>query len=282
MIRILSWNIQNGKGCDGQVSLSRIAHEIEAMGAPDVICLQEVSRGLSVFSSDERPDQMAELSDLFGGYESVFGPAIEAAGPSGRWQYGNAIFSRLPILSSCAHLLPRPADVQRKQMARQATDIVIDTERGPRRVITTHLEFHSARQRVAQAVRLRELHQEAVEEQLSPPQSEKDGPYQFVPRPVDVVMCGDFNMLPDSDEYQALIQPFSSSDRNLMDAWEKYSSGQPYPPTCGVHDRIQWPEGPHCRDYFFLAGECVTQLSRLLVNTETSASDHQPLMIELS
>ena len=82
MIRILSWNIQNGKGCDDQVSLSRIAHEIEAMGAPDVICLQEVSRGLSVFNSDDRPDQMSELAELFGGYEGVFGPAIEASGPS--------------------------------------------------------------------------------------------------------------------------------------------------------------------------------------------------------
>ena len=44
MIQILSWNIQNGEGVDGKISLNRIADTIFSMATPDVICLQEVSR----------------------------------------------------------------------------------------------------------------------------------------------------------------------------------------------------------------------------------------------
>ena len=44
MIQVLSWNIQNGEGVDGVISLERIADTIFSMSNPDVICLQEVSR----------------------------------------------------------------------------------------------------------------------------------------------------------------------------------------------------------------------------------------------
>ena len=44
MLTIVSWNIQYGKGVDGDIDLSRIAREILIDGFPDLICLQEVSR----------------------------------------------------------------------------------------------------------------------------------------------------------------------------------------------------------------------------------------------
>ncbi len=281
-MRILSWNIQNGKGCDDQVSLMRIVREIEAMGEPDVICLQEISRGLDIFNDPERPDQMAQLSELLEGYEGVFGLAIDRRSASGRWQYGNAIFSRLPVLASASHLLPRPGDDNKKQMNRQATEVVIDTKYGPCRVISTHLEFHSHRQRLAQVLHLRELHEEAVQEQNMPPECSDEGPYQLVPRPVDVIMCGDFNMLPGSEEYGALLAPLAQGSTHLSDAWSLVFPDSPHEATCGIHDHSQWPQGPHCRDYFFVAGQCKDHLRGVTVNTETIASDHQPVMIELT
>ena len=42
-MRILSWNIQWGRGIDGRVDLERTVAVIAA-GNPDVICLQEVAR----------------------------------------------------------------------------------------------------------------------------------------------------------------------------------------------------------------------------------------------
>ncbi|MCU0933013.1 MAG: endonuclease, partial [Thiobacillaceae bacterium] len=42
-MKLLSWNIQWGRGLDGRVDLARIAGEIRRIGDFDVICLQEVA-----------------------------------------------------------------------------------------------------------------------------------------------------------------------------------------------------------------------------------------------
>jgi endonuclease/exonuclease/phosphatase family metal-dependent hydrolase len=76
MTAILSWNVQNGRGVDGVVSLTRIAEVIDAMGTPDVICLQEVSKGLELAGAGV-PDQPTELAALFPGYEFIFGIAVD-------------------------------------------------------------------------------------------------------------------------------------------------------------------------------------------------------------
>ena len=99
MTTIASWNIQNGKGADGVVSLPRIAEVISRMGEPDVICLQEVSRHLPLFGAGFAVDQIAELADVFPGYEVSFGVAIVAAGAGSapRWPYGYATLTRWPV-----------------------------------------------------------------------------------------------------------------------------------------------------------------------------------------
>ena len=96
------------------------------------------------------------------------------------------------------------------------------------------------------------------------------------------MFCGDFNMLRDSEEYRRLLTPLAAEARPFHDAWELVHPDLPHDPTCGIHDHDQWPEGPHCRDFFFVAGDCVTAVSSMRVNTKTDASDHQPLIIELS
>ena len=42
-MKLLSWNIQWGRGLDGQVDLPRILRTIAGIGDFDVICLQEVA-----------------------------------------------------------------------------------------------------------------------------------------------------------------------------------------------------------------------------------------------
>ena len=64
MIQVLSWNIQNGEGVDGIISLERIADTIFTMSTPDVICLQEVSRNCKL-KDGTQPDQFKQLSKLF-------------------------------------------------------------------------------------------------------------------------------------------------------------------------------------------------------------------------
>lgn len=42
-MRLVTWNIQWGKGCDGVVDLARIVSTAKAMADADVYCFQEVS-----------------------------------------------------------------------------------------------------------------------------------------------------------------------------------------------------------------------------------------------
>ena len=70
MIQLLSWNIQNGEGVDGVISLERIADTIYNMSNPDVICLQEVSRNC-ILKDGTQPDQLKQLSSIFKGLSLI-------------------------------------------------------------------------------------------------------------------------------------------------------------------------------------------------------------------
>ena len=284
MTVLLSWNIQNGKGCDGVISLERIAAVIKAMGDADVICLQEISRHLALSKGGAAADQIAEISALFPGFVTIFGAAIEAAhdGAVPRWQFGNATLTRLPVTSVFHHPLPQPAQGGVRHMARQATEVTVATPRGPLRVVNTHLEFHAASQRRAQIGRLRDIHQEIAANRRAPAKHDPTGPYQDLARPEDCVMCGDFNIETNFDEYGAMLAPLAGGVDPFHDAWRIAHPDRPHDPTCGIHDRVQWPQGPHCRDFFFVSQSIAAAVQDVSVNTETDASDHQPLLLCLA
>jgi endonuclease/exonuclease/phosphatase family metal-dependent hydrolase len=265
---IVTWNIQNGKGCDGVTDLARIARVIKAMGEADVICLQEIARNDPAF--DGGADQVAQLQALFPGYAAVFGVALWRS----ERQYGNLILSRLPVLQAFNHLLPHPAEGGIKHMQRQAIEAVVEARAGPLRVVTTHLEYYSAAHRAAQVARLREIQAEVAENEARPAKA-APSPYDLVPRPASLVLCGDFNLLPDDAEYNALFQaPF-------IDAWRHARPAEPDPLTTGLHDRVQWPEGGHCRDYFGVTADVAQRIAAIDCDLATDASDHQPMRLEL-
>ena len=284
MTVILSWNIQNGKGVDGGVSLERIASVITDMSDPDIICLQEVSRHLRIGGTDEAPDQIAELQALFPGYEVVFGAAVEASrdGRRPRWQFGNATLTRLPVLSVFHHQLPQPPAAGLRHMPRQAIEMNVAAGERPLRVVNTHLEYHSEHQRLTQIARLRALHAEIVANVSAPPSYDKEGSYQFLDRPESCIVCGDFNMEVDCDAYQSMLAPVVSGLAPFLDAWRLVNHDQPHEPTCGVHDFDQWPKGAHCRDFFFVSGDVSRSVKSVSINTETAASDHQPLVLTIA
>jgi len=265
---IVSWNIQNGRGCDGRTDLTRIARVAQAMGPADVICLQEVARFDPAFG--EGADQVARLQALFPGFEAVFGPALIR----GARQYGNLLLSRLPVLQVFNHLLPHPAEGGIKHMQRQAIEAVVQAPFGPLRVVTTHLEYYSAAHRAAQVARLRELQEEAAENEALPAK-DAASPYDAVPRPAALVLCGDFNLAPGDAQYRALFEP------PLIDAWRHARPHEPHPPTTGLHDREQWPMGGHCRDYFAVAPELAVRIDAIDCETASDASDHQALGLAL-
>jgi endonuclease/exonuclease/phosphatase family metal-dependent hydrolase len=270
---ILTWNIQCGLGCDGAIDLARIARVARAMGEADVLCFQEVARNDPAFARGA--DQVAELEALFPGHQAVFGAALDRVAPGGaRRQFGNLVLSRLPVLQRFRHLLPRPAHGGIKHMQRQAIEVVVETRSGPLRVVTTHLEYFSVAQRAAQIGRLRALQDEAAGNEAQPP-TPAASPYDPTPRPTSLVLCGDFNLLPDDAEYGRLFAP------PLVDAWRSARPGEPHPPTTGLFDRRQWPMGGHCRDYFAVTADIARRVAAIEADLGTDASDHQPLRVVL-
>ena len=268
MTAIVSWNIQNGKGCDGVTDLARIARVARAMGESDVLCFQEIARLDPAFGGEA--DQVAELEGLFPGFQAIFGPALVR----GERQYGNLILSRLPVLQAFNHLLPHPAEGGVKHMQRAAIEAVLQTNAGPLRVVTTHLEYYSAAHRAAQIARLRMLQFEASENEARPAKAAAS-PYDAVPRPASLVLCGDFNLAPDDAEYAALFA------EPLRDAWREARKAEPHPPSTGLHDRVQWPKGGHCRDYFAVTADVAGRIMAVEMDAATDASDHQPLRLAL-
>ena len=282
MTTIVSWNIQNGFGSDGILSLKRIAQTIVEMGEPDIICLQEVSVHMTL-QDGSVDDQVQALSSLFEGYTHFFGKAVDtlAADQSQREQFGNLILSRYPVHNVFYHHLPQPHDGPIKQMPRQMVELSVQTPSAPLRIMTTHLEYHSARQRQEQVKKIMAIQSEVSALENDPPKAESSGPYVQMIRPGRCVLCGDFNFLTNSTEYLEITNP-QTQHNPLVDAWTLYSSDKPHPPTCGVYDSLQWPQGPHCRDFIFITPNLKDSVKNMTVNTNTNGSDHQPLMLKLN
>ncbi len=90
-LTLVSYNIHSGIGADGRFDLHRVADVLAEIGA-DVIALQEVGdfRGRTV--KEDHPEHLAQQL----GMHMAFGPNVVR----NERRYGNAILSRLPILSS--------------------------------------------------------------------------------------------------------------------------------------------------------------------------------------
>jgi len=76
-MRLLTWNIQWGRGADGRVDLARTVAAIRAAGDFDVICLQEVACNFPGLAGGAREDEPAYLAAAFPGYEAVFAAGMD-------------------------------------------------------------------------------------------------------------------------------------------------------------------------------------------------------------
>ena len=279
MLTIVSWNIQYGKGVDGRIDLHRIADVVEQDGLPDVLCLQEVSRNDPETANGS--DQLSELQKLFPDYEIFYGASQNRSGgkDGGRRQFGNLILTRRSPLQVLHHLLPSPADPKAKFMSRQTTEIVLSTDSGALRLMNTHLEFFSEKQQLAQVQRIRELHEEACAQTREAGLDFPNTPFARIERSENMVICGDFNFIPESASYRLITSAFPEDVPDLVDAWDLVHPDNDRSPTCGIFDHNQWKKGPHCRDYFFISQNLSPRVKVVSVNTETTASDHQPICI---
>ena len=195
-------------------------------------------------------DQPALLRALLPGFQLFFGAAVDEWSADGqRQRFGNLVATRLPVAQVQHHPLPYPADAGVRSMPRMCTVVTVrDPQLGPVRVMTTHLEYYSKRQRMAQARALRELHAQACAQAAAPPKPSDDGsPFQTKAHTANAILCGDFNLQPHEPEYAEIQSPFATADRRnrLWDSWRLLHGDAPQPPTFHVYDRrtarSRWP-----------------------------------------
>lgn len=280
-MKLLSWNIQWGRGMDGQVDLSRILRTIHQLGDFDIICLQEVAVNFPGLPGTQGENQFAELSYELAGYTGVYGAATDVPdGDGGRSLFGNAIFSRLPVGQIWRHLLPWQAELATPSMQRVLVEAVVTTDLGPLRVMTTHLEYYSQHQRKIQIDAIRCLHSEACAmSQRKPLTEEQGGTFEVFLRPAQALLCGDLNFPSTAPEHARILAPFSDGTRNFFDAWSILYPGIPHAPTVGIHP-VDFVDRPECFDFVFITDGLVDSLKNHSIDAATEASDHQPVWVE--
>ena len=288
-MKLVSYNIQYGRGRDGVFDLERIA---SAVAGADIIALQEVERH---WQRSGMRNQPAEIADLLGEYYWVYGAGFDVDGSTRgaggrvenrRRQFGNMLLSRRPILSSRNHLLPKYASLGPMSIQRSALEGVVDTGRGRLRLYSVHLTHLSAETRMPQVERLLAIHERAPVEgaALSGGGLKDEWTRDGMPPalPAEAVLMGDFNFEPDSVEYGRITGPVSAyggritNPHGLVDAWVVAGHGEGEGVTADI-------DGRDVRlDYCFVSASLTDTIEAAGIDGEAAGSDHQPIWVELS
>ena len=287
-MKCVSYNIQYGIGLDSRYDIARIA---DAVRGADVIALQEVTRNNP---KNGGRDMVAELRDALPDYFAVFGPNFEADFGSslkdGRavdvhFQFGNMVLSKTPIKLSRNLLLPRRRSFDKLDLQRGALEALIETEYGPVRFYSVHLDHRDPDERLEQVRFLRErVLNYPLEGGALTGLSELGLPEP--PLPESYLMMGDFNMLAGTDEYLALagrIDPSMGMPLSSARAVDcaAHIGGGAEPATTWVEPEDPQDTTLHKRiDYAFASPDLALRLKASRVDQAAVGSDHQPLWVE--
>ena len=281
-MKLITWNIQWGLGMDGRLDLARIVSEAKRIADFDVLCLQEVADGFGDLDQHDGGNQFARIAALLPDYAPVEGIAVDLPGEGARRRFGNMILSRLPMRQVYRHLLPSPIDPGVNGMPRIAVEAVVVAPFGEVRVITTHLEYYSQKQRSAQVEALRAIYAEGHGHAQSGSIVDKTGgPFHTHLRPAATIITGDFNLEPDDPLHARMGAAFADRTPPLFDAWELAHPGIAHPSTFKIYEK-EVPGEPelHC-DFIFVSGHLRPRVAGVRVDRETQAADHQPVIITL-
>jgi endonuclease/exonuclease/phosphatase family metal-dependent hydrolase len=285
-MKLITWNTQWCRGIDGRVDPARIVAEAKRLADFDVLCLQEIADNFPDprLAASAGEDQFAEIARLLPGYVAVPGVATDyPAENGGRRRFGNMILSRLPVRQVHRHLLPSPVDPGVNGMARMALEAVVTAPFGDVRVITTHLEWYSRKQRNAQVQRLRDIYAEGSgHARLGSIVDTSGGPFHTHLRPASTIITGDFNLEPEDPDHARMLEPFTDGTPPLFDTWELTHPGVHHPSTFCIHMKMT-PGGPelHC-DFVFVSDDLRSRVRSVRVDQDTQASDHQPVIVEIA
>jgi endonuclease/exonuclease/phosphatase family metal-dependent hydrolase len=191
--RVATWNLWWHFGPDPQARMRGIGETLQDLDA-DVVCLQEV------YSDHDGADDGGHLGTLLGHHVVRTGPE-----PGEEQSLGNALLSRWPIISRGEQPLP---DATGRAGHRRALWAVLDAPFGPLPVISTHLAHRFDESRVRQ---------QQVRALVSLASDLRSDPSRTPP----VLLCGDLNAVPDSDELRLLTGRSQTPVEGLVfnDCW---------------------------------------------------------------
>ncbi len=240
-LKLATFNIHFAEGTDGVLDLKRVA---DLVRGADIVAFQEVD--VRFRPRSRLVDQATALAKELGGHHAFGANLIEGEG-----QYGVALVSKFPIVSSENHRLPR-SEGREKAEPRGLLETVLDVRGRPLRVFVTHLAHDSKPDRLLQIDRIKAALRDA------------SGPW---------ILMGDLNFRPDSEEYSRLFGRDGDEPRPV-DAWTRVGKGAG--PTIGLAGK-----NPGRIDYVIVSPDLADGLTSARVDSETKASDHQPLFVEI-
>ena len=288
-MRLVTYNIQYGRGKDGRFDLARIAAEV---AGADLIALQEVERH---WPRSGDCDQPAELARLLGDYHWVYGPGVDlhaAAAPPGagsgarRRQFGNLLLARTPILAARNHLLPKRASLGPMSLQRSALECLIGTGAGMIRFYSVHLTHLAAATRLPQVEALLAIDARAQVEGAAIAAGDdlkEEWRSEGLPPPMPglAILMGDFNAEPDSEEYARIVGPRSEYGGRVVgpagfcDAWVEAGHREDEGVSAEINGR------PVRLDYCFVASALRSRIRAAHIDEAAQGSDHQPLWVEI-
>lgn len=231
-IRLMSWNVHYGRHhTDGVPDLASIAEVVEAVD-PDVLTLQEVSRGWPIGGGVD----MAEWLSRRLGMPYYWAPAADG-------QFGNVIFTRLPVTDVTAARLP----FLQGPMHRSYQAVTVPMADGRElRLINAHLQ-HRKENTPTRLVQIDALHQVWDRQ-----------PY--------TVIAGDFNFWPSWPEAQRWEAAGFVSAQDVTGHGAEFTV-----PSDAPDNRVDW-----------IFGTPDLQFQDFAVRTDARISDHFPLVVTVS
>ena len=220
-----------------------------------------------------------------------------------RRQFGPMVLSRWPIRMARYIVFPKIGTTDCLTMDTGAIECVVDTPTGPLMVYSLHLSAVSSRDRLMQIDRLLKFYRNAPVsggswtgggEGVTDPVEinhmaelnwSNDEPVPIIPK--ETVVMGDFNMMPDCEEYNRMVgapDPFVGRVGHLdsfLDSWtvarERSNSRNSWFPDPSERE----PGYPICLDYCFVSPHLSQKVERVWVDQDQIGSDHKPYWVEL-
>ncbi|SJM30212.1 Endonuclease/exonuclease/phosphatase (fragment) [Mesorhizobium delmotii] len=135
--------------------------------------------------------QVERIAERLGGYHAVFGAAVDIHksldGRPVRRQFGNAILSRWPLLTTPTFLFPKLGPTNSHSIQRGLTEATIDTPIGLIRVYTSHFSHLYDEERMEHARFTLDVHRRWVVE--GPVSSSHHQDTSWLEEPIGLKIC---------------------------------------------------------------------------------------------